>query len=119
MTHFQIARPAVPPIPGIRSERVLDGLGAGVEARALYANEAAIRHLTAALELLDELPADEPHLSQRWEVVFHLAKAFSDCRAWEQARAVLQEYLTAAGRAGYAWGVAAAHRWMHRQGPGL
>ena len=66
---------------------------AGEKARNLYANEAAIRHLTAALELMEGLPADEPHLRQRWEVVSHLTKAYSDCRAFERAQEVLQDYL--------------------------
>src|SRR5206468_1806193 len=44
-------------------------LRAGEKARNLYANEAAIQHLTAALELLDGLPEDELHLRTRWAVV--------------------------------------------------
>ncbi len=70
---------------------------------------AAIRHLTAALELLDGLPEDEPHLRQRWEVVSNLSKAYSDCRAFERAQDVLEEYLALAQRARYPWGMATAH----------
>jgi class 3 adenylate cyclase/regulation of enolase protein 1 (concanavalin A-like superfamily) len=84
-------------------------LRAGEKARQLDANEAAIQHLTAALELLEGLAADEPHLRQRWEVVAGLARAYSACRAFERAQEVLQEYLALAQRASYAWGMAAAH----------
>src|SRR5205085_234949 len=40
-------------------------LRAGEKALRLYANEEAIRHLTAALELLDGLPNEEAHLRTR------------------------------------------------------
>lgn len=84
-------------------------LRAGREARHLYAQEAAIRHLTAALELLEGLPEDEPHLRIRWEVVINLANAYSDCRAFERAQEVAQEFLTLAQRVGDPWSMAAAH----------
>jgi regulation of enolase protein 1 (concanavalin A-like superfamily) len=82
---------------------------AGEKARDLYTNEAAIRHLTAALELLDELPEDEPHLRRRWNVVSNLAKAYSDCRVFERAQEALQNYLFRAQQANYHWGAASAH----------
>jgi class 3 adenylate cyclase/regulation of enolase protein 1 (concanavalin A-like superfamily) len=85
-------------------------LRAGEKARNLYANEAAIQHLTAALELLDALPEDEPHLRKRWEAVVHLSKTCSDCRAFERAQDAVQEYLALAQRLSYPWGMAAAHR---------
>jgi hypothetical protein len=87
-------------------------LRAGEKARNLYANEEAIQHLTAALELLRlsrALPEDEPHLRQRWGVVFHLAKAYMGSRAFDRAKAVLQDYLSLAQRAGCPWGMAAGH----------
>ena len=65
--------------------------------------------LTAALELLDGLPEDGPHLRKRWEVVDHLRQAYADRREYERAREVVQDYLALAERAGYPWGMAAAH----------
>jgi DNA-binding SARP family transcriptional activator/regulation of enolase protein 1 (concanavalin A-like superfamily) len=84
-------------------------LRAGEKARTLYANEAAIRHLTAALELLDGLPADEPHLRKRWEVADSLRRVYKAYGALERVQEVLEGYLDLAQRAGYPWGMAAAH----------
>jgi eukaryotic-like serine/threonine-protein kinase len=44
-------------------------LRAGKKARRLDAAEEAIKHLTAALDLLEELPDDQAHLRLRWEQV--------------------------------------------------
>jgi regulation of enolase protein 1 (concanavalin A-like superfamily) len=100
--HFAQAR------SGTAVEKGIDYcLRAGEKARKLYASEEAIRHLTAALELLDGLPEDEPHLRQRWEVVWRLQKAHLDFRAFERAQDVLQDYMDLAQRASYLWGVAA------------
>ena len=68
-----------------------------------------MRHLTAALALLDGLPEDEPHLRKRWEVVFNLAEVCGTRRAFERAQEILQEYLALVHRAGYMWGIAAAY----------
>jgi hypothetical protein len=87
-------------------------LRAGEKARNLYANEAAIRHLTAALELLEALPEDEPRLRQRWWVAFNLELGYVHCRVFERALDVLQGYLALAQRAGYPRGIVAAHREM-------
>jgi hypothetical protein len=84
-------------------------LRAGERAFNLYANEAAVQHLTVALELLDRLPADELHLRRRWEVALLLARAYWATRVFERGQEVLRDYLALAERAGYGWGVAAAH----------
>jgi predicted ATPase len=106
-SHFAQAR------SGTAVEKGVDYcLRAGAKARNLYANEAAIQHLTAALELLDGLPEDELHLRKRWEVVANLSKAYLDCRRFERAQHAVQDYLALAQRIGYPWGMAAAHRWM-------
>src|SRR5262249_52956189 len=41
-------------------------LRAGEKARHLFANEEALKHLTAALEFLEGIPNDETHLRLRW-----------------------------------------------------
>jgi class 3 adenylate cyclase len=87
-------------------------LRAGEKALRLYANDEALKHLTAALEFLDGLPDDEAHLKVRWSVVQNLCSAYAFRQERERARVALQEYLTRAERAGYWWGVAAAHYQM-------
>ena len=107
--HFSQAR------SGTAVEKGVDYcLRAGETARDFYANEAAIQHLTAALELLEGLPEMRLILRQRWEVVKNLCKAYLDCRTFDRARDTVRDYLAVAQRANYPWGMAAAHCWMAR-----
>jgi hypothetical protein len=117
----ELAHHFAPAHSGTAGEKGVDYcLRAGEKARSLYANEAAIQHLTAALGLLEGLPEDEPHLRKRGEVVDNLQQAYVVCRAFERAQDVLQGYLAMALRASYPRGVVAAHcemawalRWSH------
>lgn len=84
-------------------------LRAGGKAGSLYAHEEAIRHLTMALELLDGLPEDEPHLRKRWDVVHGLRRSSLNSGALERAQEVTQEYLALAEQVGSPWAMAAAH----------
>jgi DNA-binding SARP family transcriptional activator/regulation of enolase protein 1 (concanavalin A-like superfamily) len=105
--HFAQAR------SGAAMEKGVDYfLRAREKARSLYASEKMIQHLTAALELLDRLPADELHLRKRWEAVYHLRGAYLSCQAFERGQEVLLEYRALAERAHYPWGVAAVHHVM-------
>jgi hypothetical protein len=98
-------------IPGVE-KAVEYSLRAGEKARRLYANEEAVKHLMTALELLDGLPEDEAHLKLRWQVVQNLHFVHRSGREEERGRGALQDYLARAERAGYWWGVAAAHYQM-------
>jgi class 3 adenylate cyclase/tetratricopeptide (TPR) repeat protein len=84
-------------------------LRAGQRALLLNANEEAIRHFTAALELLDGFPEDEARLRRRWELVYGFQRAHRSRGDRERARAVLQDYLRRAEALPFPWGMAAAH----------
>lgn len=99
--HYQMA--------GVAEKAVEYHLHAGEKALHLYANEEAIQHLAAALQLMDGRPNDEMHLRLRSRIAEALARGYFNLQEKERAQSVYQDYLTLAETLGDPQATAEAH----------
>jgi predicted ATPase len=77
-------------------DKALDfAIRAGDRARAAYANRVAIRHYSAALQLLEEM--DQTQASQRADLQFNLAEVYVHVGRYEEAVAGYQRAVELAG----------------------